>query len=353
MKTKPILIFIFAFLAIARAQAQEVDQTSAPVGQFMDPENLENISKIQGAASTAKDAKKGTDLVKEGKYKDMVTDQFSKYQNSKVGLMNIIRNVQKKAHKVITLVSNRVDKWRTTVPKIRSYTQRVVQYADDSYSFAQTFEMNDIWDIDRNFSKELEFRVKRGTRLGTSIWDFLVSRIESKDFLEGLERILFPDYQADLGKSALAGFNYHDDPSKSDKVPIFVLNECLNTMGVVKQISEGQLSPHPDAPALTRQQYDNRRIRQALFSANSGYTDQIALRNDILNKQYEIETQRSILKDKIAYLELLWGQVAAQKIERKELQTAAAARELTTLVHLDLDPDTWVFQKFGIEEGTP
>ena len=342
----PLLLSLFGTLP----RAQEVDQTTAPIGEFMDPDNLENISKVQGAAATAKDAKRGTDLVKEGKYKDMVTDQFSKYQNSKVGLMNIIRNVQKKAYKVITLVSNRVDKWRTTVPKIRSYTQRTLQYADDSFNFAQTFEMSDIWDIDREFSKEFEYRVKRGTRLGTSIWDFLLSRIDNRDFLAGLEQILFPDYQAEIGKSALAGFHYDDNPSKMEKVPIFVINECLNTMGVVKQISESQLSPHPDAPALTRQQYDNRRIRQALTSAASGHTDQIALRNDILNKQYETATQRAILKDKLAYLEILWGQVAAQKIERKELQTAAAARELSTLVHLELNPDTWTFEKFGLEE---
>ena len=348
-----VLSLVWVCLAFGSGIAQEVDQTSAPVGQFFDPDNLENLGKMQSAAQTARDAQKGKELIKKGKYKEVVTDQFSKYQNSKVGLMNIIRNFQKKAYKVITLVSTRVDKWRTTVPKIRSYTQRTLQYVDDSYNFATTFEMSDIWDIDRDFSQELEHRMKRGTRLGTSIWDFLVSRIESRPFLEGLEKILFPDYQGVLHDKSLRGFQYDDEPSKMEKVPIFVINECLNTMGIVKQISEAQLSPHPDAPGVTRQQYDNQRIRQALFNPSSGYTDQLALKQDLLNKQYEIATQRSILKDKIAYLEILWGQVAAQNIERKELQTAAAARELSTLVHLDLDPDTWVFEKFGMSGGRP
>ena len=339
--------------AAGRAAAQETDQTSAPLGQFFDPDNLDNINKLQGAASTAKDTKKGIDLAKDGKYKDVAVDAFSKYQNSKVGLMNILQNFQKKASKIINLVSERVDKWRTTVPKIRAYTQKTLRYADDSYNFAKTFEMSDLWDIDRNFSKEMEYRIKKGQMLGTSIYDFLVSRVESKPFLEGMERILYPDYQATIQKSALRGFQYDDQPSKMEKVPIFVLNECLNTLGVVKQITEGQYGPAKDAPALTQQQYDNKRIRETLFNPSSGYTDQIALRQDILNKQYEITTQRAILKDKIAYLELLWGQVAAQKVEQKELMTAAAAKEIQHLANLELDPDTWVLEKFGLPEPKP
>jgi len=347
------LIAGFILICGGRTAAQEVDQTSAPLGQFFDPDNLDNINKLQGAASAAKDTKKGVELAKDGKYKDVAVDAFSKYQNSKVGLMNIIQNYQKKASKIINLVSERVDKWRTTVPKIRAYAQKTLQYADDSFNFAKTFEMSDLWDIDRDFSKEMEYRLKKGQILGTSIFDFLMSRVESKPFLEGLERILNPDYQETLSKSALRGFHYDDVPSKMEKVPIFVLNECMNTMGVVKQITEGQYAPAKDAPALTQQQYDNKRIREALFDPGSGYTDQISLRQDILNKQYEIATQRAILKDKIAYLEILWGQVAAQKIEQKELMTAAATREIEHLANLDLNPDTWVFDKFGLAEPKP
>ncbi|MDQ3003696.1 MAG: hypothetical protein M3Y08_20860 [Fibrobacterota bacterium] len=354
MKKSLLAYFAVALVLCLRLPyAQEVDQTSAPLGQFFDPENLDNINTLQSGASAAKDTKKGADRIKSGKYKDAATDAFSKYQNSKVGLMNIIRNYQKKAYKIINLVSARVDKWRTTVPKIRSYTQRTIQYADDSFNFAKTFEMSDLWDIDRNFSKEMEYRAKKGQVLGTSIYDFLVTRVESKPFLEGLENILFPDYTVKINKSALRGFHYTDAPSKMEKVPIFIINECLNTMGIVKAITESQLSPSPEAPALSKQQYDNKRIRDILFSPATGYTDQIALKQDIMNKQYEIATQRAILKDKIAYLELLWGQIAAQKIEQKELMTAASTREIAQLARLDLDPDTWVLEKFGLPEPTP
>ncbi len=203
--------FVLVCLAIHLGFA-ETDQTAAPLGKFFDPDNLENIGTVQTGAQAAKDAKKGKELLAKGNYKDMVLEQFEKYQNSKVGLMSLIRKVQQKTFDVIQKASERVDKWRTAVPKLRSYTRKTLRYADDSYDFAKTFEMSDLWDIDRNFSKEMEWRIKNGRRLGLSIWDFLVSRVQRDDFLKGLEGILFPDYPAELGKSALNGFQYDDQP---------------------------------------------------------------------------------------------------------------------------------------------
>jgi hypothetical protein len=80
-------------------------------------------------------------LYDQGKYKDMLQETFSKYQNSKVGLMTHLSRIQKKVYAVLQKASQRVDKWRTTVPKIRSYAQKTQRYMDDSYDFAKTFEM--------------------------------------------------------------------------------------------------------------------------------------------------------------------------------------------------------------------
>ena len=44
------LIAGFILICGGRTAAQEVDQTSAPLGQFFDPDNLDNINKLQGAA---------------------------------------------------------------------------------------------------------------------------------------------------------------------------------------------------------------------------------------------------------------------------------------------------------------
>lgn len=343
-----ILLVLIAFLA--RSAFAEADQTTAPLGEFFDPDNVESINKVQSGAQAAKDAKRGKDLVSKGKYKDLLKEQFLKYQNSKVGLMNIIRKVQKKTHAVISKVSERVDKWRTTVPKIRAYTRKTLRYADDTYDYARTFEMSDLWDIDRDFSKEMEWRLRQGRRLGLSIWDFLVSRIDRRGFLEGIEGILFPDYAEALGRSGLFGFHYDDRPSEAEKVPLLVLHESLDVLATAQQMAESQLSPSERAPDLSRQAFENHRIREALFDSRSGYTDQVALRQDILSKQYEITVQRSLVRDKVARLELLWGKLAAQKLETKELTTTAVANEIRALSGVELNPEAWILERFGLED---
>ncbi len=331
----------------------ETDQTAAPLGTFFDPDNLENIGKVQAGAQAAQDAKKGKDLIGKGNYKDLVLEQFQKYQNSKVGLMNLIRKVQKKTFDVIQMASERVDKWRTTVPKLRAYTRRTLRYADDTYDFAKSFEMSDLWDIDRDFSKEMEWRLKQGRRLGLSILDFLSSRVQRDEFLQGLEKILFPDYSAELDKSALHGFRYEDHPSESEKVPIFIIHECLDVLNTVQQMAEAELSPSEAVPTMSQEAFDTHRIRQALFDPKSGYTDQVSLRQDILNKQYEVSLRRSIVQDKMARLEILWGKLAMQKLESKERNTAAVAGEIKQLTGIGFDPDAWIMSRFGLEDKKP
>ena len=213
------VLTLLALALVVRFGLAETDQTAAPVGKFFDPDNLENIGKVQSGAQTAHDGMQAKKLYDQGKYKDMLQNAFLKYQNSKVGLMTLLSKIQKKVSAVLEKASERVDKWRTTVPKIRSYAQKTQRYMDDSYDFAKTFELSDLWDIDRNFSKEMEWRLSQGRRLGLSIWDFLISRIERKGFLEGIENILFPDYTEQLNRSALGGFVYEDEPSASEKVP--------------------------------------------------------------------------------------------------------------------------------------
>lgn len=344
--TLPLLALVFVF----RFVVAETDQTAAPIGKFFDPDNLESINKAQSGAQSAQEAMRAKKLYDQGKFKDMAQDLFSKYQNSKVGLMTHLSRVQKKIYNVLQKASQRVDKWRTTVPKIRAYAQKTQRYMDDSYDFAKTFELSDLWDIDRNFSKEMEWRLKQGRRLGLSIWDFLLSRIERKGFLEGIENILFPDYTEQLNRSALGGFVYLDDPSESERVPIFVLHESLNVLNTVQEMAEAEITPSEEAPGLTRQQFLDRRLREALFDTKAGYVDQVSLRQDILNRQYEIAVRRSLLKDKSAELDLLWGKLAAGRLENKEATTKIIATEVEKLSGVKLNPEEWIYSRFGLED---
>ena len=343
-----VLVLVPACMVIA-----ETDQTTAPLGKFFDPDNLEAANKAQTGAQTTREVMQAKKLYEQGKYKDMLQATFQKYQNSKAGLMATLRKVQQKTSAVLSKASQRVDKWRTTVPKIRAYTRRTLRFADDSYDFAQTFEMSDLWDIDRDFSKEMEWRIKHGRRLGLSIWDFLVSRIERKDFLQGIEDILFPDYVAELNRRALKGFNYTDESSESEKVPLMVLHESLDVLGTIHQMAEAEYSPSEEVPGMSRGQFQDHRIRQALFDPKSGYTDQVGIRQDILNRQYELAARRSLVRDRIARLDILWGRLAAQKLEAKERTTKVMADEVGALSGVKIDPDAWIYSRFGFGEQKP
>ncbi|HLP40337.1 MAG TPA: hypothetical protein VK465_02415 [Fibrobacteria bacterium] len=345
------LLLLFCLSGIALAQETQEEQ-SAPVGQFLDPENVEQANNLAEGYTTAKTGKDAYGTIKNGKYKALATDLFSRYQNSKAGLFVQVKKYQQKIHGVISKVSQRVDRWRTTVPRLRAYKERVVHFADDSYTFARTFEMNDLWDIDRDFSREMEWRVQSGRRLGTSIWDYLIRRIAGPDFLSQLEDTFFPDFELELNKSSLHGYYYHNEHSTSEKVPIFVLNEAFSVMGMVKDLAEDQFAGLGEGRAAMRQTQDNRTLREALTADGSSYTDQLQVRQDILNKLYEVNTKRSQLKDRSAYLDLLWGRLAQQDVEARQAPTAALAKEIATLTRLELDPANFILRRYGLEEPT-
>jgi hypothetical protein len=341
-------------LLVALPWAQESDdKQSAPLGKFLDPDNVEQVNKVADGYTTTKTSKDVYGNIKNKNYKAMLTNTFSKYQNSKAGLFLHIKKFQTKVHAIISKVSQRVDRWRTTVPRLRGYKESITNFADDSYTFSRSFEMKDLWDIDRNFSREMEWRVKHGHTLGTSIWDFLLSRISTPSFLQTVQDIFFPDFNVTLNRSALDGFAYTNSHSSSEKMPIFCLNEAFGVMATVKEMSEEQFSGLDKGNGAMQQSNDNQKLQQALSDDGSSYTDQLQVRQDILNKLYEVNTKRSILKDRSAYLDLLWGRLAQQDVEARQAPTAAIAREISAITKLELNPDNYVLQRYGIEDKKP
>src|SRR6476620_9302880 len=88
------LALTFLPLLLMGLAIAETDQTTAPVGKFLDPDNLEAANKAQTAAQSTREAMQAKKLYDAGKYKDMLQNAFLKYQNSKVGLMATLRKVQ-------------------------------------------------------------------------------------------------------------------------------------------------------------------------------------------------------------------------------------------------------------------
>src|SRR6185369_2118806 len=97
LRVLSLAILPLLFLALAYG---ETDQTTAPVGKFFDPDNLEAANKAQTAAQSTREAMQAKKLYDAGKYKDMLQNAFLKYQNSKVGLMATLRKVQQKTSAV-------------------------------------------------------------------------------------------------------------------------------------------------------------------------------------------------------------------------------------------------------------
>jgi len=128
---------------------------------------------------------------------------------------------------------------------------------------------------------------------------------------------------------------------------MFIQDEAFTTMLRVKKLAEDEFSPAEQAPALTKQAYDNRRINNLMEDVKSDYTDQVSLNQDILNKQYEIAVKRSKIQDELAQINLLWGALETRKIEPKEFQKASAVNELSKLAGFDSESlDAYMAQRF-------
>lgn len=150
----------------------------------------------------------------------------------------IIKNLEKfQGH--LKTVENRVNRWNTTLPTLESFVDQSGSFIEDFAHHIQSFEIEDLWDIDQTFFLKLEQKARAGDRLGSHIYGWFVNRMNSDDFWGAMTRI-YGDYlrevpYADAYKKASITPPGLDAVPNEERSPLVAAN---NVMAGLKRLQE-------------------------------------------------------------------------------------------------------------------
>lgn len=134
------------------------------------------VEGVQTVVQTYKAANAAQNASPTGLALSAAKDQMFKYKSSVLGVTRMIDGAAKTVQKVLDNITDRVNRWRTTLPMLRSYAQSAGDFVENSTEYLASFEVSDLWDLDQKFFRGMEDRAKYGYGLGMSFFYYILSR---------------------------------------------------------------------------------------------------------------------------------------------------------------------------------
>ena len=170
-------------------------------------------------------------------------DQMFKYRSSVVGVTRMIDGAAKTVQKVLDNISDRVNRWRTTLPMLRSYAQSAGDFVENSAEYLSSFEVSDLWDLDQKFFRGLEDRVKYGYGLGMSFFYYILNRKDGFGQFAGM----FDAFYQPMELPYKYIYNYYSLPTpdikdlnNEDRVGMVAIFEAQVGIERLNRLSDGE-----------------------------------------------------------------------------------------------------------------
>lgn len=257
---------------VVRSEATFNQQSSrekggfAILGNMVDPTNNKSLSTAMDAYDLKEDVKsiKPTiDALKAAKTAQnadpmslatsSLKDQLGKYRGSLIGWQNLVRESLDKIQNVLSQVSERVNKWRTTVPLLEGYADNAGSIIENTVEHIGSFEISDLWDLDQKFFTELEDNVIQGKGLAMSFAMFLYMRKDGFGAWSHFFDAFYKEYQSPylpyFKEYNLMPVTINQLPNE-DRIGMVALMEAKIGMDRLNQLSKGETECDPEDPAL-------------------------------------------------------------------------------------------------------
>lgn len=300
---------------------------------------VEDVERAKAAYSVGKGGYKGAKNA--GKYKDKydnwdggspeievdIWDQAQKtyyqYKSSKDSFLKILAMISKKIAKGLAIAHKRVNMWRTTEGTLINYGKAMSRYANNTVEVFADFRPNDLWDIDRKWSRKMENQLKSDRRLIFSLQSFLDGRFKDlKKQDEILNKLIYDDHydrsvvedeSAHLQHLMLAPqiHEYRLVP----KVTAAYVNTSFLT---IREIAGQAHGPSDEDPTMTKEQYKFDQIHDALIDKNVTYKDSKELSAQIASLRTSNQVQANELKQVQTQLNIRYNRLLIMKLERRQ-----------------------------------
>jgi len=317
--------FAFAQDSISNTTSGEVriddeDQVSGKFGTLMDGiETVEKAVKIKNAASTGvKIIAEGKKVLKEGV--GSLKDRFSLknlkgkllvYKNEKVDFLATFNKAANRLDSVMVKVNDRVNMWRTTLPRLRGYKDAIGRLAERTTAHFKDFKWKDLIDIERTWDRETQLICQDWKGLGVSIYNY--SRKLGKDGgettgdLSWLE-VLFKRNKSDQFRSkdeiqaelsvdieleVLGNRDVQNQPHYF--IPQIILAQSTNAMQKVNDIAKEYSIASGENSTNEDELFSS--VEKEINDADKMITDERELQAKIESIKMDIEMQRASIRE--------------------------------------------------------
>lgn len=179
MKIKKFVItcFVLLFISIVVNAEKEddysiddEDQSSAWISTILtDEESIEAIGNAakatKGAVKGIKEVKNAVNTKKEGgsiigglkdSMKEKLQGLYFRYKPERMSGLERLRRFGEKVSEVLNKADKKINQWRTTLPAMKAFAKNTKNLADETVEVFKDFEFNDLYDIDRKWSRRLD-----------------------------------------------------------------------------------------------------------------------------------------------------------------------------------------------------
>lgn len=350
---------------------ERADQASAKNGVLIDGDHLDQLNTALDAydkkqqAEGAFEAGKKLDSMKRISFSpstvlDESEKKLIKFRNSKSGLIYTLTNTLNKISGVVQKIAKRVDRWRTTLPKLQAYGKAVDNFYESSGEFLSSFELSDLYDLDRKWSREMESRVTMGKWFGVRLMDWLINR---KDGVNQWDALLAA-YHVEGSKN---GAKYREvlgphelllkDVPKTRQVPSRVLMasmEAMNTIAVIQDNETKCVQMDAEKKCLKTVRDEHTEVMYNEFTRpNLTLADLNKLDERIQRRRLEIARYRQMIQEAKARLVDEYSDMQAMASADKAMSKEAGCVNLKSILYGKGDTERMSLLSGGIiQKGT-
>jgi len=318
-----LLIVISFFLFSINAYGQRIDDEDKVTGKYgtlMD--GLKTIEKLNKIRSAGQGIKEGiaigkaikTDGIKGLKDRFSLKNLLLVYKNEKIDFIVTFNKASERLDSVITRVNDRVNMWRTTLPRLRAYKESIARMTDRSTSHLKDLSWKDITDIERTWDREAEVIVEDWKGLGQSIYNYSqsfgddglynnrssISRIaklfsrERNNIAYKSKEELVAESMVDIELEVLA--NRKDENIPHYMTPQVILAQTIAAMQKTTEIAMEYGAPNKDKNGTIEDDLF-KTIGKEVLDNSKMITDERELQAKIENIRLDIQAQRSSLQE--------------------------------------------------------
>lgn len=319
------------------------DKTSGRVNDIIN--GVETATKAMDAYNTAKTAKNTYNQVKQiknlkdvksfaiGKLKAAVTQ----YKSCKYPLLTWLSHVSNKMATVLDKCNDRVNMWRTTEPMLINYYKSMGKLSNNTLQVFKDFEISDMVDIDRKWSRKMEGQLNQDASLAYSFFAFATSRFDY-DYYRKKYAVMFfttsieKDFCNDEERMA-AYLEIKDNVNEFNKVPFTSLVYASDALTSVRAIADQAHSASKDDPSVSDEEHNMELIENSLKNESATYNDIVDNGVLIADKRTEISIQRTQLNQIFSELQTRYSRLLLRRHERMAIEYEDIDNTLNKLVN--------------------